>query len=93
MGGRELRADQGQWHVGELTKREKCCKDFYKSHQRRHRWKSLKVRPPKEVSASKRQGAELQSLVSCSERALHSKGRLAGNGFKQRKLSRLVQRI
>lgn len=38
-------------------------------------------------------GPELQSLVSCKERALHSKGRLAGNEFKQRKLSRLVQRI
>lgn len=52
-----------------------------------------KVRPPKEVSTSERQGLELQSLVNCKERALHSKGRLAGNEFKQRKLSRLVQRI
>lgn len=50
--------------------------------------------PTSQRSVHKREaGLELQSLVNCKERALHSKGRLAGNEFKQRKLSRLVQRV
>lgn len=50
--------------------------------------------PTSQRSVHKREaGSGATKSVNCKERALHSKGRLAGNEFKQRKLSRLVQRI